>query len=136
MAEETYNEKVIREFRAARDAGEASTDRLLLHHTGRRTGTERVNPLAYISVGDSWAVFASKAGGPQHPEWYLNLVANPRTTAEVGLGTVEVVARTAEGDERARIWAEQAEAQPRFADYEAKAAPREIPVVVLDPVQS
>jgi deazaflavin-dependent oxidoreductase (nitroreductase family) len=135
MAEnETHNEKVIREHRAARDAGEASPDRLLIHHQGRKTATERVNPVAFLDVDGSWAIFATKGGGPKNPDWYLNLVAHPRTTAEVGLGTVDVVARTAKGEERDRIWEAQKKAQPRFADYEVKAAPRQIPVVVLDPV--
>jgi deazaflavin-dependent oxidoreductase (nitroreductase family) len=131
---ETYNEKVIREFRAARDAGQVSPARLLIHHTGRKTGTERVNPVAYLDADGSWAIFATKGGGPKHPEWYLNLVANPRTTAEIGLGTVEVVARTAEGAERERLWEAQKQAQPRFAEYEVKATTRQIPVVILDPV--
>ncbi len=135
MADETYNEKVIREHRAARDAGQASPDRLLLHHRGRRTGTERVSPVVFLDVDGSWAIFASKGGGPKHPEWYLNLVANPRTTVEVGAETVEVVARTAEGDEREAIWEEQKKLHPRFADYEVKAVPRQIPVVILDPVR-
>jgi deazaflavin-dependent oxidoreductase (nitroreductase family) len=137
MAEsETYNEKVIREFRAARDAGEAPSDRplALVHHRGRKTGTERVNPVVYLGVDGGWAIFASKGGGPAHPEWYLNLVAHPRTTVEVGVDTVDVVARTAQGEERDRIWTAQKEAQPRFAEYEVNAAPRQIPVVVLEPI--
>ena len=40
----------------------------------------------------------------------------------------------AEGDERDAIWATQKERMPHFADYEVNAAPREIPVVLLDPV--
>ena len=43
-------------------------------------------------------------------------------------------ARVAEGGERAAIWATQKERMPNFADYEKTAAPREIPVVLLDPV--
>jgi len=132
---ESYNETVIREFREARDAGrEPKRPLILVHHQGRRSGTERVNPLAYIDLGGSWAVFASKAGAQVNPDWYLNLMAHPRTTVEVGAQTVEVTARTAEGAERERIWEEQKKVAPGFAEYEKKAAPRQIPVVILEPV--
>jgi deazaflavin-dependent oxidoreductase (nitroreductase family) len=132
---ESYNETVIREFREARDAGrESDRPLILVHHRGRKSGTERVNPLAYIDLGGSWAIFASKAGAQVNPDWYLNLLAHPRTTVEVGAETVEVTARTAEGPERDRIWEEQKKVAPRFAEYETKAAPRQIPVVILEPV--
>lgn len=133
--DESYNETVIREFREARAAGrEPNRPLILVHHRGRRSGTERVNPLAYVDLGGSWAIFASKAGAQVNPDWYLNLVANPRTTVEVGAETVEVTARTAEGAERERIWEQQKKVAPRFAEYETKAAPRQIPVVILEPV--
>jgi deazaflavin-dependent oxidoreductase (nitroreductase family) len=134
---ENPNDKVIAEFRASdgKVGGYfAEQTLLLLHHKGVKTGTERVNPLAYQQVGDAYAIFASAAGRPENPQWFRNLVANPDTTAEVGAETVRVHARVAGPEERARIYAKQAEAWPAFAEYVAKAAPREIPVVLLDPV--
>jgi deazaflavin-dependent oxidoreductase (nitroreductase family) len=107
---------------------------LLLHHTGAKSGTERVNPLVYQQVGDSLAIFGSAAGGPRHPDWYYNLVAHPDTTVEVGTGTINVRARVADPDERATIYDRQKEIASNFADYEKSAAPREIPVILLDPV--
>jgi len=56
---------------------------LLLHHTGAKTGVERVNPLAYQQVGEAWAVFGSKGGAPTNPDWYHNLIANPKARVEV-----------------------------------------------------
>jgi deazaflavin-dependent oxidoreductase (nitroreductase family) len=107
---------------------------LLVHHTGARTGTERVNPVAYQALEDgSFAVFASKGGHPSNPDWYHNLVANPRTTIEVGAETVDVVARVAAGEERERIWTRQKELMPGFAEYEQRTA-RQIPVIVLERV--
>ncbi len=105
---------------------------ILVHHRGARSGTERVAPLVYQAVGDAFAVFGSKAGAPTHPHWYLNLVANPNTTVEVGVDTLDVTARVAEGDERVRIWEEQKPRMPTFAEYEKTAEGREIPVVVLE----
>jgi deazaflavin-dependent oxidoreductase (nitroreductase family) len=133
-----FNGKVIEEFRAngGRVGGPfQGADVLLLHHTGARSGTERLTPLMYQPVGEGYAVFGSKAGAPANPDWYHNLVANPDATIEVGTDTVKVVARVAEPTERDVIWARQKDRIPNFATYEETAAPRKIPVVVLDPVK-
>ena len=92
MSENDWNQGVIEEFRAngGKVAQFAGRNMLLLHHTGAKTGTERVNPLVYQPVGESFAVFASKAGAPTNPDWYHNLRANPDTTVELGDETVAV----------------------------------------------
>jgi len=133
---ENFNEKVISEFRA--NGGKVGgpfegAPVLLLHHVGAKSGTERVNPLMYQPVGDSFAIFASKAGAPSNPDWYYNLAAHPDTTVEVGTQTVQVRARVAGPDERDPIWEKQKAVAPGFAEYETNAAPRQIPVVVLEP---
>lgn len=132
-----WNQKIIEEFRAndGKVGGQfEGAPMILVHHKGRKTGTERVNPLVYQPLEGRWAIFASKAGAPSDPEWYLNLVAHPRTTIEVGTATYEVMARTAVGEEREKIWEDQKKASPGFADYEVKAGDRVIPVVVLEPL--
>lgn len=106
---------------------------ILVHHTGAKTGRERISPMMYQPLGDGFAVFATYGGSPRHPAWYRNLVANPRTTVEVGAERVPVVARLAEGAERERIWATQVALMPAFAEFEA-AAGRQIPVIVLERV--
>ncbi len=132
-----YNSKIIEEFRAngGQVGGQfAGAPLLLLHTVGAKTGAERVHPMMYRAVGDSYAVFASKAGAPDNPAWYHNLRVNPRVRAEIGTGTVELIARVAEGGERERIWSAQKQDYPGFADYERKTT-RQIPVVILDPVR-
>ena len=134
---DNFNEKVIEEFRE--NDGKVGgmfegAPVLLLHHAGAKTGTERVNPLMYQPVGDSFAIFASKAGAPSNPDWYYNLAAHPDTTIELGSGTVKVRAREASPDERGPIWEKQKKLAPGFAEYETNAAPRQIPVILLDPV--
>jgi deazaflavin-dependent oxidoreductase (nitroreductase family) len=129
-----WNRRIIEEFRG--NAGKVGgpfegASMLLLHHEGARTGIERVNPLVYQPVGEGFAVFASKAGGPTNPDWYHNLIANPEATVEVGEDTVRVRARVAEGEERERIWTKQKQDRPNFADYEKKTS-RQIPVVILE----
>jgi deazaflavin-dependent oxidoreductase (nitroreductase family) len=131
------NQPIIDEFRAndGRVGGwfEGRT-LLLLHHRGAKTGTERVNPLAYQRVDDrSVAIFASAGGAPKHPDWYHNLVANPDAAVEIGTETFPVRARLAEGAERDEIYARQASAWTGFAEYEEKTRGiRQIPVVILE----
>jgi deazaflavin-dependent oxidoreductase (nitroreductase family) len=133
-----FNSKIIEEFRAngGKVGGpfEGGT-MLLLHHTGAKTGTRRVTPLAFQQVGNGYAIFASKAGAPTNPDWYHNLVANPETEIEVGEEKVKVRARVTEDSERSEIWENQKKLAPNFAEYDAKVAGiRTIPVVVLEPV--
>jgi len=130
-----FNASIIEEFRA--NGGKVGgpfegAPMVLLHTTGAKSGQARVSPLMYQDLGGAIAVFASKAGAPDNPDWYHNVVAHPDVTAEVGTETKAYRARVAEGDERDRIWSAQKEIAPGFADYEAKTS-RVIPVVVLDP---
>ncbi len=133
-----FNTKIIEEFRA--NGGKVGgpfegAPMVLVHHTGAKSGVERVAPLVYRAEGDAIVVFASKGGSPTHPHWYLNLLANPETTIELGSETVQVRARVAEGAERERIWESQKQVMPGFAEYEEKiAGAREIPVVILERV--
>jgi deazaflavin-dependent oxidoreductase (nitroreductase family) len=129
------NSKVIDEFRAngGRVGGRfEGAPMVLLHHTGAKSGTERVTPLMYQPDGDRVVIFASKAGAPTNPAWFHNLRANPRATIEIGTDTIAVEARVAEGNERERYWEKQKQDHPRFAEYERTAVDRVIPVVVLE----
>ena len=131
-----WNQQIIDEFRANQGKVGGPFQRvplLLLHHTGAKSGTVRINPLAYRKDGDRFVVFGSKGGAPTNPDWYHNLVTNPDATIEVGTDTYEVRARVADGDERERIWAEQKRDNPAFAEYQQKTR-RPIPVVILEPV--
>jgi len=106
---------------------------VLLHHSGRRSGREYVNPVMYLAhetEPDVIYVFASRAGAPVNPDWYYNLVANPHARIEVGTDTIDVTARVTRDDEREPIWAAQKAAYPGFAGYEQKTS-RQIPVVLL-----
>jgi deazaflavin-dependent oxidoreductase (nitroreductase family) len=130
-----WNLQIIEEFRAneGRVGGRfQGRPLLLLHHQGARSGTWRVNPLAYQRLeGGNVAVFGSKGGAPRNPDWYHNLVANPKARVEVGTEAYDVTARVATGEERERIWERQKRDIPTFADYELKTK-REIPVVILE----
>jgi deazaflavin-dependent oxidoreductase (nitroreductase family) len=129
-----YNTAVIEEFRA--NAGKVGghwegRDLLLLTTTGRRSGRKHTTPMVFTRDGDRLLVYASKAGAPSHPDWYLNLVASPEVTVEVGGERYSATATPLEGEERDREFAEQAERNPVFAEYAAKTT-RVIPVVALE----
>lgn len=131
-----WNEGIIDEFRANDGKVAGVFDGkplLLLHHRGARSGVERVSPLMYQQVGESFAVFASKGGSDSNPDWYHNLKAHPDATIEVGNDKIDVTARVAEGREQDTIWERQKRDYPQFADYERKTSRAQIPVIVLDP---
>jgi deazaflavin-dependent oxidoreductase (nitroreductase family) len=133
-----WNAQIIEEFHA--NAGRVGgmfegMPLLLLHHTGAKSGTSRINPLAYLADGDRYAIFASKGGAPENPAWYHNLKAHPDVKIEVGAETLDVVASEASGEERGRLWHTQVERVPQFGDYETQ-TPRTIPVMILTPVSS
>ncbi len=134
---EDYNSKIIEDFRANGGILGGSFQGapvLLLHTRGAKSGAERVNPVMYRKVANGrYAVFASKAGAPTHPDWYYNLLAHPDVHAEIGPATVPLTARVADDAEREPIWAAQKAEYPGFAGYETKTS-RKIPVVILEPV--
>ena len=106
---------------------------LLLTTIGRKSGESTRSPAVLWKAGDSYFVVASKGGAPQHPGWYHNILANPGVEVQVGAVKIKARARTASGEERARLWERSLEFWPPYADYQHK-TDREIPVVVLDPV--
>jgi deazaflavin-dependent oxidoreductase (nitroreductase family) len=105
---------------------------LLLTATGRKSGQKRTCPLTYLEDGNRYVLIASNGGNEKHPVWYLNLKTNPQATVEVGPKKLGVVASTASGEERARLWSAAVRMNPQYSTYEGITS-REIPVVVLTP---
>jgi deazaflavin-dependent oxidoreductase (nitroreductase family) len=105
----------------------------LLEHRGRKSGRLRTTPLVYLDDGERIVVVASQAGRPEHPMWYLNLLANPEVTVQVGKARRPMRARVAEPDERGYLWPRLVDL---YADYDSYQSwtDRVIPVVVLEPV--
>ena len=113
---------------------ELTVPSLLLTTTGRKSGERFIFPLFYGKTGDGYFVVASKGGAPQHPGWYRNILADPEVEVQVGAAKMKARARTATGEERARLWKTALQFWPPYADYQKKTE-REIPVVVLDPIR-
>lgn len=133
-----WNYHVIAEFRA--NGGKVGGNFegapvVLMHHVGRRSGKESVNPVMYLPDDADPAtiyVFASKGGAPTNPDWYYNMTAAGSATVEVGTETYPVTVTEVTGEDRDRVYAEQASRYPGFAGYEeATAGVRTIPVLAL-----
>ncbi len=118
---------------AAGGTGRVQT--LLLTTTGRRSGDSRILPLIYGEAEGSHVIVASRGGHPHHPSWYLNLVAEPGVGVQVGARRFRARARTAQGDERSALWKQMLVVWPAYAEYQQRTK-REIPVVVLEPLES
>jgi deazaflavin-dependent oxidoreductase (nitroreductase family) len=106
-------------------------EQVLLTTTGRTTGLARTTPLAVTVAGDQLVLIASNGGAARDPAWYGNLVAHPDVVVQRGPVRLPMRARTAQGDERARLWAAAVAGNPGYAGYQDKTR-REIPVVVCE----
>ena len=106
---------------------------LLLTTRGRKTGAKRTKPLIYEHSDSAYVVVASKGGARDHPGWYRNLEQEPEVELQVKGDVFPARARTATGEERARLWRLAAEQWPDYDRYQTK-TDREIPVVVLERV--
>ncbi len=132
-APDNWNDRIIAEFRSneGKVAGNfEGAPVLLLHTTGARTHKERVNPMMYLNDGLRTFVFASNSGADTNPDWYHNLVANPKVTVEIGTQDFQATAMPVRGNERNQIYAEQAKRYPGFAEYQEMTS-RTIPVVEI-----
>jgi deazaflavin-dependent oxidoreductase (nitroreductase family) len=129
----SFNQQVIEEFRA--NAGRVGgmfegAPLVLLHTAGAKTGRPRITPMVCLADGDRVLVFASNAGQAKNPDWYANLLADPRVTVENGVETYAADAVPLEGEERDRFFRLQAGRDPAFAAYQAGTT-RTIPVIAL-----
>jgi deazaflavin-dependent oxidoreductase (nitroreductase family) len=108
------------------------TSCLVLHTIGRKTGETRKFPLIYGRDGADYVIVASKGGAPEHPGWYLNLLAHPDVAIQVRDQVIPVTARTGTTADKARVWPTMTAQWPDYDAYQAKSS-REIPVILLRP---
>jgi F420H(2)-dependent quinone reductase len=101
---------------------------------GAKSGKIRKTPLMRVEHEGRYAAVASQGGSPEHPSWYGNLVANPRIELQDGPVKRDMVAREVTGEEK-RIWWDRAVAAfPPYAEYQQR-TDRQIPLLVLEPVE-
>ena len=104
---------------------------LVLFTKGRKSGQERSHALIFGTDGDRYLLIASQGGAPTHPNWYLNLTADPNVELQVKDERFAATARTAEGEERDRLWKVMTSVWPSYDTYQTR-TDRVIPVVVLE----
>jgi deazaflavin-dependent oxidoreductase (nitroreductase family) len=107
---------------------------VILTSVGAKSGKVRKNPVMRIVDGDRYVAVASAAGAPKHPSWYANLVANPPVRLQDGATVRDFRAREVSGAEKRRYWAIAEQFWPHFPEYRQRAAGREIPIMVLEPI--
>lgn len=100
---------------------------------GVRSGKLRKNPVMRVEHDGVYAAVASKGGAPDNPAWYANMVAEPLVELQDGPEPADYRAREVHGEERAAWWQRAVAVWPDYDDYAAR-TDREIPVLVLEPV--
>lgn len=105
----------------------------LLTTVGRRSGLARTVPLACFPRGDEVIVIASNNGQDRDPIWWVNLQANPEARVRLGRTEQRMCARCASPEQRAELWP-WLKARNSFLDHHERRTTREIPVVILHPV--
>lgn len=106
---------------------------LLLTTLDRISGRAVRTPLIYGRDGARHIVLATAADGAEGiPSWYRNLTAHPEVRVQVGALTAQARARTATAAERETYWEFMTALWPAYEDHQAAAAPREIPLVIIE----
>ncbi|ORA78912.1 nitroreductase family deazaflavin-dependent oxidoreductase [Mycobacterium malmoense] len=104
----------------------------LLTTTGRKTGEPRLSPLLYLREGDRVILVASQGGREKNPLWYLNLKADPKVSVQIKGEVLQLRARDATAEERAKYWPKLVAMYPSFEDYQSW-TDRVIPIVICEP---
>jgi F420H(2)-dependent quinone reductase len=99
---------------------------------GRHSGKIRKFALMRVEHDGKYAMVASMGGAPTHPEWYLNVTADPEALmVQDGVERFDATARVLEGEEREIWWRRAVEAYPPYAKYQERTA-RQIPVLLVE----
>lgn len=109
---------------------------VILTTTGAKTGKVRKNPVMRIKEGDTYVAVASAAGATSHPSWYRNLIAHPQVLLQDGATVYQLRARETRDEEKVHWWEVAERFWPHFPEYRAKAGGRDIPVMLLEPIET
>lgn len=111
---------------------EGGATNLVLTYRGRKSGKLYRTGLFFGEDNGRYLLIASGSSITHtHPQWYLNVMANPEVQIQVLAEKINVRAYTAEGEERQRLWKLMTDLAPVYHTYEARTR-RVIPVVVLE----
>ena len=106
---------------------------LVLTTTGRKSGQARATMLTSpLQIDESIVIVASRGGDDRHPDWFLNLQANPKVEVEMAGSKRSMTAHVADETEKADLWPKIVGPHANYAGYQEKTE-RDIPVIVLAP---
>jgi len=103
--------------------------------TGAKTGETRTMPLVSLFDGEKIALIGSNFGRQHNPGWYYNLKKYPQCTALVDGRTQNYLARETQNEEREKYWNMAVSVYKGYELYRIRAAHRQIPVMILEPVK-
>jgi deazaflavin-dependent oxidoreductase (nitroreductase family) len=100
---------------------------------GAKSGQTRTLPLVGLIDGKKIALIGTNFGQKHNPSWYYNLKAYPECEVRFSGCADKYIARETEGDEREKYWQMAVSYYKGYYVYKIRAAPRKIPVMVLEP---
>jgi len=103
--------------------------------TGAKTGEPRTMPLVSLIDGEKIALIGSNFGQKNNPGWYYNLKKHPQCAVLLNGESMQYIARETDGEERERYWQMAVSVYGGYALYKIRAAHRQIPVMILEPVK-
>lgn len=106
----------------------------MIRFKGRKSGKTLITPLCYTMVGGEVTVCASKGGADHHPNWYLNLIANPEVDFQIGTQAWRGTWRDLQGAERDHAFAAMVDNFPFYANYQSS-TDRTLPMIGMAAVE-
>jgi deazaflavin-dependent oxidoreductase (nitroreductase family) len=107
---------------------------VILTTIGSKSRKVRKNPIMRIQKDGIYVAVASAEGAPKHPSWYGNLLAHPEIRLQDGSEVHTLRAREVFGEEKQRRWQVAERFWPHLPEYRERAAGREIPLLLLEPI--
>jgi len=106
---------------------------VLLTTVGRKSGKPRTVQLGAVPERDGWVVIGSAGGADAHPNWWLNMVANPNVTVQVNDNVIKArMQEITNPAEYERVWNTVVTTMKGYANYPKKTS-RKIPLGWLRP---
>ncbi|MFM5906250.1 MAG: nitroreductase/quinone reductase family protein [Novosphingobium sp.] len=101
---------------------------------GRKSGRTLITPLCYAMVGGEVLICGSKGGADSHPNWYLNLIVDPRVEFQIGTQAWQGKWREPVGEEREFAWKVLTSNFGFYNDYQAS-TDRVLPLILMSAVE-
>jgi deazaflavin-dependent oxidoreductase (nitroreductase family) len=114
--------------------GRSFATHCMIKYKGRKSGRIFITPLCYADIGGEVVIVGSKGGADTHPEWYLNVVADPEIHFQIATQAFRATWRQPEGAERQKVWDFMVDCFPFYDSYQ-KSTSREIPLVMMKAVE-